>query len=495
MTRLAHSILFGAWAMEPTAAEALLPQAVRLLKGELPRLTKAQMELARAAHEPRRISAALSGAKEGASNDTQPKTASIVLVLPINGPVTKYGGMCSYGMSDYARWLREADANPDVLGVVLDIDTPGGEVDGMTLMQDTIAAMEKPVVGIVQSGIAASAGMGIAAMCDELYASRATDQFGSIGMFCTLADYRKYFQTQGLDIHQVYATRSTDKNKAYKEALKADPNDPNDEHYALLKAEMDSLVEAFVGDVKKARPAMAATEKEWSTGRMFPAADAQRLGLIDGMNTMSGAVARVRSLAREREEKANTPKPAQGKANSATTNANPSTNMNFKESITGFVAGIKNLFTGDADVNEAAIAGANAALKAEGYTTLEVIAADRVAAVQDAEARIAEADVKTKEATDKAAALEADLATAKADLEKANASLAEANTKLEAAATEATKQTEAIAAKDAEIEKLKNEPATEPAAAHNPKGDTDPAMPEDAETEAFKAEVRKALAE
>jgi protease-4 len=55
------------------------------------------------------------------------------------------------------------------------------------------ARKQKPVVAIIDDGIAASAAMWIASAASEIYLTKKTDQVGSIGVYTTLADWYSYY--------------------------------------------------------------------------------------------------------------------------------------------------------------------------------------------------------------------------------------------------------------------------------------------------------------
>lgn len=421
MSRHLHSVLFGIWAMQPEAARAYLPQVMNLLNGTGRTLSMDQLRDMRAAHEPYAMQASGPGGSTGGS---APGDVVKVKVIPVNGPVLKYGGECTYGMVDYAKELAKADDDRNIIGTVIDIDTPGGEAGGMTMLYDAIRRAKKPVVGIVQSGMAASAGMGIAAACDKVYASRETDKFGSIGMYCTLPDMRKFWEAQGLTLHEVYADQSTEKNREFLEALQADPNDPADPHYARLKNEhINPFVDSFIRMMVTARPAMAATKEQWAKGQMLSAKDAVKAGLIDGFTTLEGAVAEVMKLSKTKNaENGQLPK------------AQPTTeHMNIKEMAAGFLAGVKNYFASDADVTEQTLAMANASLDADGITKMRVVSTERLDGVEAAEARALEAESKLEAATAEASTLKEQLDGAEAKVQGLEAAGAEA---LKAAALE-----------------------------------------------------------
>jgi ClpP class serine protease len=57
-------------------------------------------------------------------------SGSKVAVIPIQGTVQKRGGYCSLGTKDLVAQLNAANRDPEISAIVLDIDSPGGQVDG-----------------------------------------------------------------------------------------------------------------------------------------------------------------------------------------------------------------------------------------------------------------------------------------------------------------------------------------------------------------------------
>jgi ClpP class serine protease len=49
-----------------------------------------------------------------------------VNVIPIDGPITRNGGACSYGSKDIRDWMMKASDNPYCQGHLLVVNTPGG---------------------------------------------------------------------------------------------------------------------------------------------------------------------------------------------------------------------------------------------------------------------------------------------------------------------------------------------------------------------------------
>lgn len=212
-------------------------------------------------------------------------------VIPISGPVTKYNGDCGEpGMVQRMSWLGEMQRRDNIGSVILLADTPGGEARATTGFSSAIKKFSKPILSYVD-GMAASAGVYYTAASDETWFSSKSDEIGSVGSYVMLPDFSGFFEQKGIKIHEIYAPQSVDKNKDYKDALKGD--------YSAIKADLKSHVNDFISFVKTSRGDKAkASEKEWSSGKMFYAEDAIRLGLGDRVGNFEQAVSKAAWLAK-----------------------------------------------------------------------------------------------------------------------------------------------------------------------------------------------------
>jgi hypothetical protein len=104
-------------------------------------------------------------------------------ILDITGPILK-DDFCDYGMNTKAEQIRAAYQHANINSLLIKFDTPGGQANAPALAADAIRearAAGVPVLGWVDHGQAASAGMWIFAACTEGWLSQATDAVGSIG--------------------------------------------------------------------------------------------------------------------------------------------------------------------------------------------------------------------------------------------------------------------------------------------------------------------------
>ncbi|HHR5902694.1 TPA: S49 family peptidase [Providencia alcalifaciens] len=133
-----------------------------------------------------------------------------IAILPVSGTlVHKLGGMRPFsGMTGYdgitAR-LQQAIADPDVKGILLDIDSPGGEANGAFDCADMIYRLrdKKPIWALANEQ-ACSAAMLIAAACHKRLVTQ-TAHIGSIGVIMAHTNYAQQLEKQGIEITLVYS--------------------------------------------------------------------------------------------------------------------------------------------------------------------------------------------------------------------------------------------------------------------------------------------------
>lgn len=214
-----------------------------------------------------------------------------VLVLPVHNVITKYGNICMWGSNDIGETLAEAAKNPNVIGAVLDIDSGGGSVDGISPAINGINIMKeagKPVVAWADT--MASAAFYIGASTSYIYAQNdISSEFGSVGVMVTFEDIKPALEKEGRKRHEIYSSLSTAKNQPFIQALKGE--------YDLITNEvLDPIAIKFQADVQEFRPNMS-TEGDVLQGKMYYAKEALSLGMIDGIGSLQDAIDKVIELA------------------------------------------------------------------------------------------------------------------------------------------------------------------------------------------------------
>lgn len=214
-----------------------------------------------------------------------------IAVIPVKGVLLKedQDDGCGYfvaGTQTLAARIRQADENPNITGIILNIDSPGGMADGTLALADAIRNTKKPTVAFVD-GMAASAAYWAASAADYIILENETISAGSIGTMISITDTRPYFEALGVKFHDIMSSLSPDKNADYFNALKG-------EYDPIKKHLLDPLTVQFRKSVKTARPD---ADDSTLTGAMYFAADAIRLKLADEIGPVSLAISKIYELA------------------------------------------------------------------------------------------------------------------------------------------------------------------------------------------------------
>ena len=133
-----------------------------------------------------------------------------IAVLPVTGTlVHRLGGMRPFsGMTGYdgiVACLQQAMADSQVRGILLDIDSPGGQAAGAFDCADMIYRLrqQKPVWALCND-TACSAAMLLASACSRRLVTQ-TSRIGSIGVMMSHVSYAGHLAQAGVDITLIYA--------------------------------------------------------------------------------------------------------------------------------------------------------------------------------------------------------------------------------------------------------------------------------------------------
>ena len=209
-----------------------------------------------------------------------------IAIIPVVGTLVRrtvgleaQSGLTSYGL--IGERLDAALQDSAVKGILLDIDSPGGEAGGVFDLADKIFAARKvKPIWAVANDEAFSAAYAIAAAADHIYLSR-TGGVGSIGVIAVHLDQSVAEADAGLKYTAIYAGE-------HKNDLS--PHEPlSDPARAQLQGEVDRVYELFATSVARMRgielTAVKATEAALYFGDQSIA-----VGLADRIGTMGDAL-------------------------------------------------------------------------------------------------------------------------------------------------------------------------------------------------------------
>jgi ClpP class serine protease len=226
----------------------------------------------------------------------QDAVANGVGVINMRGALMKYDYCGAPGTQSLMKALQQANDNPSLSAIVLQIDSPGGSVDGTEQFANAIKQSKKPVVAYVD-GMMCSAAMWIGSSASERIASSSTDVIGSIGTMARWMDLKGYREQLGIKVHEVYATNSTHKNLEYREA-EGNNVDGKINYEPLIKTWLDPLNNEFTGTIEKNLPDV---DKSVLNGSHFLAKEAKKKGLIDKLGNFESAVTSALQLAKQKQ--------------------------------------------------------------------------------------------------------------------------------------------------------------------------------------------------
>lgn len=167
-----------------------------------------------------------------------------VATIPVRGPIGRYASMFSdfsggTSISGLATDLQAAFDNPAVRAIILDVNSPGGTVDGTGEMANLIysARGRKPIVSYV-GNLAASAAYYVASSADEVVIAPSAS-LGAIGVVAVVNPTKT-----GPNAPLEFASSQSPKKRL----------DPSTEAgQADIQEQLDAIADVFIGDVAKFR--------------------------------------------------------------------------------------------------------------------------------------------------------------------------------------------------------------------------------------------------
>jgi len=220
-----------------------------------------------------------------------PRSSGVVAVLPLFGTIAHRAGMftqASGGTSvqGFTNSFRQMLADPAVRSIVIDIDSPGGTVDGVPeLAAEIFAAREQKKIVAVADTLAASAAYWIGSAATEFNASPSAE-VGSIGVYAAHQEFSKYDETAGVKTTLVSAGKYKTEGNEF-EPLSEDAR-------AALQARVDEYYGMFVKAVAHNRGVTEnAVRNGFGEGRVVGARQAKAEGMVDRIATLDETLARL----------------------------------------------------------------------------------------------------------------------------------------------------------------------------------------------------------
>ncbi|WP_353286571.1 S49 family peptidase [Wolbachia endosymbiont (group A) of Crataerina pallida] len=204
-------------------------------------------------------------------------------IIPIHGILTKKPGAFDemLGMTSYEQieaQVKQALEDSSIETIILEIDSPGGEVNGIFDLADFIysARGKKRIIAIANDD-AYSAAYAIASSTEKIFLTR-TSGVGSIGVIASHIDQSGFDEKQGIKYTTIFAgSRKNDLN----------PHEPiTSESLENLKSEVNRLYGMLVELIARNRNLSVEAIKNTEAGLYF-GENAVEIGLADGITILS----------------------------------------------------------------------------------------------------------------------------------------------------------------------------------------------------------------
>ena len=214
-----------------------------------------------------------------------------VAEVAIEGPISRNGGRRfprgpgTTSTDEIVDQIETADADSSVEGLLVRLNTPGGEVVPSDDIRRTVVEFDGPAVAYA-TDVCGSGGYWIASGCDELFAREASlvGSIGVIGSRVTVADLADRI---GISYERLAAGEYKDAGMPLRE-MKEDER-------AYLQGLIDDFYRQFVERVAEGRE-LSEEEIRATEARVYLGEEALDLGLVDAIGTREDAEDRLAEL-------------------------------------------------------------------------------------------------------------------------------------------------------------------------------------------------------
>ena len=185
--------------------------------------------------------------------------------------------------------FRAAMKEPDISSVIIEVDSPGGQVDAVEELSTEIfkARGTKPITAVVNT-MAASAAYWIATAADEVVVTP-SGEVGSIGVFAMHQDVSEMAAMKGVKVSLISAGK-------YK--VEGNPFEPlTEEAREAIQKRVDEYYGMFVSAVARNRGVSRSTVRggHYGEGRMVGAKEAVASGMADRVGTLDETISKLAS--------------------------------------------------------------------------------------------------------------------------------------------------------------------------------------------------------
>lgn len=291
MNQFAESLMSLAWAMEAQALQRFLSHVAGVTEAQIEHTMRAITEKPELLDRLHARSGNVSANTLRRGSDVTEADLDIrngVAHIPIAGPMMKqvpsmlnFLGIRATSTEATREMLGAALDSDRVESIVLDIDSPGGTVDGTSALAGDVFAMRglKPIVARVDD-LMASAALWVGAQADRIEIGHSA-KIGSIGTVAVVDDSSRQFEKKGIKVHVI--------SSGEMKGAGAEGAPITDAQIADIQRNIDSMTSLFVKAVARGRGMSVDAVDKIATGQVWIGAEAVDLGLADSVDAGDGS--------------------------------------------------------------------------------------------------------------------------------------------------------------------------------------------------------------
>jgi protease IV len=204
------------------------------------------------------------------------------------------GAISQQSKRPFVMLLEHLRRDPDLKAIVLEIDSPGGEVTASDELYDAVLRLkkEKNIPVVVSMGSLAASGGYYMAMSGNKILAQETTLTGSIGVLMQRIDLSGFGEKYGIKGEMIVSDGATFKDAGSPFRPLTEPE------HTYFKSILNDSFEVFKDRIEKGRPGLTRQQIDAvANGKIYSAKQALELKLIDRIGYLEDAIADAAVLA------------------------------------------------------------------------------------------------------------------------------------------------------------------------------------------------------
>lgn len=198
-----------------------------------------------------------------------------IALIPIEGVITtdgsSYFGEQTVSSQNIVEFIEEAEENPLIQGILLEINSPGGSAVASDEIGQAVKKTTKPVVAVIRE-MGTSGGYWVASTADQIIANRMS-MTGSIGVISSYLEFGEFLNQYNVTYQRLVAGKHKDLGSPLKTL--------EPEEREIIQGKLDRIHQFFIEEIAGNRNLSMEYVTELATGEFFLGVEAKEFGLID----------------------------------------------------------------------------------------------------------------------------------------------------------------------------------------------------------------------